>query len=259
MKTTVNSILIASTLFLMSCQKEIPLQLKDSDAKVVIEGSINNTNLSEVTITKTTSFNKENNFAQVSGAEVTISDDAGNVSTLTEVAAGKYQSTTLKGEPGKTYYLTVKAEGKTYNASSTMPDPVKLDTLIGMTETFFGTKVYNVYPVFRDVAGEKNYYRFIQYINGKRLPGSVVLNDYQVDGNYNVRPLSNDLDKVNTGDIFTLEMQNMDANIYQYFNTMSQAAMGSSAPANPLTNMQGGALGYFSANTVQVRTVVVQK
>jgi len=54
-------------------------------------------------------------------------------------------------------------------------------------------------------------------------------------------------------------MQCIDKNVYEYWYSLDQSSTGSSqsaAPGNPVSNMQGGALGYFSANTLQSRSVV---
>jgi hypothetical protein len=46
--------------------------------------------------------------------------------------------------------------------------------------------------------------------------------------------------------------------VFDYFNSLALMNDGQSAsPANPLSNIQGGALGYFSAHTVQRRTVII--
>ena len=52
---------------------------------------------------------------------VTISDSRGNSELLTETTDGVYESTSVGGTPGDTYYISVKTEDKEYKAESTMP------------------------------------------------------------------------------------------------------------------------------------------
>lgn len=259
MKTSITITTLVFAGLLASCEKEINLKLKENDKQVVIEGNITNITGAEINISKTTAFSNSNEFPEVTGAEVTISDNEGNTEKLTEVAPGKYRGTTLIGVSGRSYYMTVKTEDKSYTAISTIPSVVNLDTLVGKEEVFFGNNYYNVYPVFKDEAGTKNYYRFLEYINGKKVLGSTVMNDELSDGNYNVLPISNDPTTVKDGDVLELEMQNIDKTTYDYFRTMSQSDMGGSAPSNPVTNIQGGALGYFSAHTIQKKSLIVIK
>ncbi len=57
-------------------------------------------------------------------------------------------------------------------------------------------------------------------------------------------------------------MMCIDAAVYKYwYSFLTGGASGdsnSASPANPVTNIKGGALGYFSAHTLQTKTVVVQ-
>jgi hypothetical protein len=257
---TITTLFIAVTILLQSCKKEIMIDLKDEDVKFVIEGGIaNNNKPAEITITKTTAFSNSNTFPPVSGADVILSDDSGNSEPLTEVTSGKYIGSSITGVPGRTYSLKITADNKTFSARCKMPEVVKLDTVVGKQEVFMGTVFYNVYPVFKDPAGKKNRYRFIHYINNKRNPGSIVTDDEFTDGNYNIQPLSLDINSVRDGDIVDIEMHTIDAPIYKYFESMAHTNMGSAAPSNPVSNIQGDALGYFSAHTVQNKILVVKK
>ena len=65
---------------------------------------------------------------------------------------------------------------------------------------------------------------------------------------------------IRRGDELTIELQSVDEAIYRFWYTMkSGGGAGNSntaAPANPLTNLQGGALGYFSAHAIDRRKVI---
>jgi hypothetical protein len=93
-----------------------------------------------------------------------------------------------------------------------------------------------------------------------------VQNDEFTDGKANIRPLNvrsrEDEDDLLTGDSVRVEMQNIDANVYEYLRTLAQVlqsggGLGTASPANPQSNFSGGVLGYFSAHTLRRRSVIV--
>jgi hypothetical protein len=48
--------------------------------------------------------------------------------------------------------------------------------------------------------------------------------------------------------------------VFKYLYSLDQGASGgnnSASPANPVTNIEGGALGYFSVHTIESKTMVV--
>jgi hypothetical protein len=63
------------------------------------------------------------------------------------------------------------------------------------------------------------------------------------------------------GDSVRIEFQTINLAIYRYWFSIRSAANeieNNSAPANPISNINGGALGYFSTHTKQVKSFVVQ-
>jgi hypothetical protein len=257
-----------SCLALTSCQKEIVLDLDSSNTKIVIEGVITDQNENyKVRITKTVNFTESNNFPAVTGAIVTISDDAGNSEKLTETSAGTYQTAKLKGTPGRTYSLNVNAEGVVYTAKSKMPSPVILNDLRivknlvrppGETED-----LYNTFPQFIDPQERGNNYQFIQSTDRLGRDNAIVVsNDNVENGQPYSRPVVSRDFKVKAGDILTLEMRCIDKPTYDYFFTLAQikgnGPGGGTTPTNPDSNISGGALGYFSAYTVQRKSITVK-
>jgi hypothetical protein len=256
--------LIAS-MTLMSCEKVIDLDLNSTDPQVVIEGIVTDENEPfRVTINKTVNFSEANNYPAIGKAIVTIADDAGNSEVLTETVAGTYKSQKLVGTSGRTYTLTVVAEGKTYTAKSTMPSKVNMTDLKFEVAPRPGqtTDSYIIFPRFLDPKGLGNNYRFIQSTTKKMDKTIIVGNDNVEDGKPNARPIISRELEIVLGDTVTLEMRCIDKVTYDYFYSLSQSAGngpgGGATPANPITNIQGGALGYFGAYTVQKLTKVVK-
>ncbi len=66
-----------------------------------------------------------------------------------------------------------------------------------------------------------------------------------------------------SGDTVTVELLSIDKATYDYFNTLrdilsSDRAATSLSPANPNTNLSGGALGYFAAWAIDRKVIILQ-
>jgi len=260
------TIILAAGL-LCSCEKEIDVKLQGAAKKYVIEAVVTDkTGGCKVLISQTKDFNEDNTPITVSGATVQISTGDSSV-VLTENAPGVYESGSLKGIPGTTYNLQVRIDTETFHATSTMPSLVKMDSLYITEEMFFGDDYKLPTISYMDPAGVLNFYRFMVYVNGTKKKQIFALNDELTDGNRNATRLFVDVDqdvedeeKIKAGDLVKVEMLTIDAPIYKYFFSLENSATGdsnSATPANPVSNIQGGALGYFSAHTLQSMEVRV--
>jgi hypothetical protein len=260
-----NAFLLLLLVGFSSCEKVIDLKLNDADKKVVIDGQLSDqAGDCVVKLSQTKNFNDDNSFIGLSGATVTIQKGNQLLSTLKEVTPGVYVDSLLKGTYGTAYTLTVSVNGQTYTALSTMPYVVPFDSLYVSKQSFFGTDHNFATVVLQDPAGVQNNYRCIQYVNNKRTSGDFILNDEYSDGKLFESTLyysQDDGDSVKTGDVFKVELQCIDKSAYEYWFSFDQSAsggQGAASPANPVTNVQGGALGYFSAHTSQFKQVIVQ-
>jgi len=247
---------------LTACQKVIDLKLKNDSGKYVIEGNV--TNLPgpyKVTIGKTDAVNADYSLQGVSRATVIISDNAGNTETLQETSPGLYLTRSLQGAEGRTYYLDIQVGSSHLTATSVMPHQVPLDSLY-MEDVFnFSKTVKVVVPLFTDPVGQGNNYRFNQTIDGNLDKTLYYQNDDYTDGKTSTWSLLRpDPDStLHSKDKVGVEMQCIDAPMYKYWYSvdMSSTGNGSTIASNPVTNIVGGGLGYFSAHTSQTKTIVV--
>jgi hypothetical protein len=264
MKAVIFFLFVLTMFQLLSCQKVIDLPLKGNEPKYVIEGVITNEpGVCMVHLTQSIAFNAQNNFPQVSGASVIVKDN-GIPFTLAETSAGVYQTSAINGTPGHVYELTVVINGKEFKATSTMPQPVLLDTLFVASGPFGQFKFPTI--TYTDAAGQDNGYLFVQYVNGKKDPAIFWDDDEFTNGQSVTTLLDNGVDKkddprtIHTGDLVTIEMQGVDENVLKYWYTLrTGGGTGGGnlvAPSNPATNIQGGALGFFSAHTVDRKSVI---
>ncbi len=254
-------------LFLVtSCTEVISFEFNEVEAQIVIEASVPESQFAEVIITKTLSFNTDNKNNQVTGAIVILEDGNGLIETLYEYSPGRYRSSKIKGVPGMSYKLTVETDDdyREIKSVDVMPTPVCITRLRVRESNMpdvngLPLPAWEVIVEYEDPADEKNYYRFVEYINGKAV-ACYVEDDRFNNGMKNKSFLTSLTRSLVPGDTLTVEMQVISKAVYDYFfgfsmlNTLPQG----SNSVNPVTNISGVKLGYFSAHTVNRRSVVIQ-
>lgn len=251
-----------------SCEKVIDLNLNSAEKKYVIEAVLSDIpGQAKVVLTQTKDFDEDNTFPGITGATVTIAENGGGTTTLTQTSAGVYEAPGLTGVPGRSYVLRVTAPtGEIFTAVSSMPQKVLMDTIYATNEFFFGENMKVVNVDHPDPAGLGNSYRYIQYINGERKTAIQIRNDDYSDGRiinsklFDFDDDDDDEDKLKSGDQVRVDFLCIDPPIYKYWFSLIRSATGGSqqaTPANPVSNIQGGALGYFSAHTFDSKTMIV--
>jgi len=260
-------ILTASAFFFASCEKVINVDLNNAAKKYVIEGIVSDkAGQSKVLLSTTKNFDENNSFVGVSGASITVTDNLGNTTTFAETATGIYTAPSLVATTGKTYSLNVITNGNTFTAVSTMPQKMNIDTVFASDELLFGEATKLVNYAYQDPIGKGNGLRFVEYINGLQVKNILLRDDDYTDGNYVQSKLwymadnNDDKFKIKQGDKVDVDIFCISPDIYKYWFSLDQSATGanqSASPANPVTNIKGGALGYFSAQTYQTKSFIV--
>jgi len=252
-------------IFLIGCEKEIQLALDPNQSLLVIDGSITDeVGPYYINLSKSTSISAPSNYFAVTNALVIVKDNLGQIDTLKHEKEGRYKTNKIKGIYGNTYYLEVQVEDKKYSANSTMPQKVVLDSLRINPFTLNSEVRYSVIPVYTDPITLGNSYRFIQKINDTLDQTFHVFNDNLNNGKENQRPLRGGSDslEVKLKDIVAVEMQCITRPTFLYYFTLYQQSGagpgGGTTPANPPSNVIGGALGIFSAHTVQRRQIQIK-
>lgn len=260
----------------ISCEEVIELDLTNVPTQIVIEGFVTDQEGPyQIKISQTVDFYESNSFPTESNAIVRIYDDLGNDDMLTEVSPGIYETTNLQGERGVTYTLEVQLDGTTYTAISKMPEQlITLDSISANfeEESLFYDEGYYATAYFNDTPNFDNYYRMQVLVNGEvyffididdedAVPEEDInfwlTNDKFTDGNEQDYEFPHTL---KVGDTFEVTLQHLDRSTFDYYRTLVDVINGGGvAPSNPITNMQGGALGYFGAFSVTGNSIVVQE
>jgi len=246
----------------VSCKKVINVDIGGASQQLVIEGNLtDHQGTQTVTLTRSVSYNSANVFPTVSGATVTVNDEAGTFYKFTETQPGIYTINNFKSKALSTYLLTVKVEGKTYYAGSTMPFPVNLDSLTLVSQIFGNKNIKTIVVNYKDPASIPNQYRFVMYVNGVQVKRVFVENDQLSDGRAVTSMLYQQDIELQKGDKVDVDMECIDGDMYNYWNSLSNqggnSPQNSATPSNPPSNISNGALGYFSAHTIQRKSIII--
>ncbi|MBC7655490.1 MAG: DUF4249 domain-containing protein [Oligoflexus sp.] len=244
-----------------ACEDVIDLNLDNAEPKIVIEANVvNNQNFQIVKISKTKKFTDSNIIEPLSGATVIIKEDGGGTYNFTQLSPGVYKSGVFIGKPGIKYTVQVTISGKTYSATSIMPQVVVLDSLTVTELSFFSRKNKFVQVNFKDPANVKNQYNYVITLNDTLINPYYVDEDRFNDGKTVTNTLFTSNPDLKTGDIVKVDFQCIEYNTYRYFFAITQISGNGgppTAPSNPLSNFDNGALGYFSAHTTQLMSVKI--
>jgi hypothetical protein len=257
-KINIALILTAAAITLAACKKVISVDLHNVAPQIVIEGEVTNVKGPyRVRISRSVDFSASNTFPPVTNADVYLTDSTNGITDhLVQADSGLYLARRTVGVAKHTYVLNVTIDGKQYTASSTIPRPVLLDSVtFALNFDFNNKQEINAVVNFQDPPGLGNYYQFTEVVNGRTLPDIFVFEDRLSDGRYIEQPLFNDSSYLHKSDDVVVTMNCVDKNIYNYFFTLANVTgnnnFQTATPANPVTNITGGALGYFSAHTTQ--------
>lgn len=250
---------ITSTLFvivlsLVSCQKIIHVNLKNSASVLVIDADMSNVYGLNVRLSKSVDFYADNDFPTVNNAIVILQNLKTNkIDTVPLESDGLYF---LHKKPvvGTSYQLSVIVDSVTYTAISTMPDITVPDSITFVKKYSFGEHIITSKVNFQDKAGVDNYYLFKQYILRSKKVSFFPFSDRLSDGRYIHYNLLNDSAYISEGDSVTVNMQCIDKNVYTYYSVLANISaddngFGAASPANPPSNIVGNALGVFSVHS----------
>lgn len=262
---------------LTACEKTVVLDLKDAAPKLVIEGQVTDQPGNQyVKVSRSTNFYSTGKSPRVATATVMIEDDLGNSIAFVHNphdhvdSAGYYfPQTAFQGEIGRTYTLTVVADGQTYEARDKMysiPPFHKLEYRLDEDEQDDPEdpgRFYEVLYSVKEPQETKDYYLFKCYRNGALEYGSdtdvYFADDELVGENIDGAPMpiyfaANDRAKA--------EAYSLSRDAFIYYRDLQKilnndGGMFSPPAATPRTNLSNGALGFFQVSAISSAEIVV--
>ena len=249
--------------FSLGCTEKIDIDLNSSSPQTVIEANVSTDERnSYVKISESINFDMKNDFPPVRNAQVKVSDNEGSEYELKEVSPGLYFVPNLRAKIGNTYTLDVKANNENFRAICKVSNMIRMDSIsvkkIKNDNIFDNEKdsIFDVRVHFKDPKGDKNYYQFIEYINGYPIK-SYLLEDIFRDGKMVDRRLRDTDRELEEGDTLKIEMRCITAEVFTYLKSLDESYNNNnSTPSNPVTNIENAALGYFSAHTAQTKSLI---
>lgn len=280
---------------LSSCEKDINFELKNSDDLLVVDANIENGRPPVVVLTKSLSFYSTVNPALllnsfVRRAEVTMSNGAvihklkeyatqlgGGITVYSYSLDTANLATAFVGAFNTRYTLNIKAEGKDYTATTTIPILAKKADSLWWKPAPFSKDTNKVILMVKstDPPGLGNYIRyFTSKNNGAFLPGeNSVFDDQVIDNSTYQIQVDPGIDRNNRiafdsnyfkrGDTITLKLCNIDKPTYTFFATWEFAFQSIGNPfAQPnkvIGNISNGALGAFYGYAAFYKTLAIPK
>ncbi|MFC2084077.1 DUF4249 domain-containing protein [Bacteroidota bacterium] len=245
-------------ILICSCDETIlDIDLSEFERNIVIEAVISDrTGPYTVKISRIENFFEEEVTLLVTGAEINVYDDEGNTETLTEVNAGMYRGSKIRGVPGRRYKLEVQYKGEEYIAYSTMPEPMTLKSIV--TEKVESNN-YKLLFFISDILDVDEYCKLKIFRNGQ-FQRDILYYDKLSEGDEVV------IDE--TGftrfDQVEIELVTFTKEIFEYFSSLKELEDSDDSElleltgGNPKSNISNNALGYFSAQTYRKYTKIIQ-
>ncbi|HLG02033.1 MAG TPA: DUF4249 domain-containing protein [Bacteroidia bacterium] len=159
----------AAFVLILSCQKEITVELPDPQKKIVVDGGVFAGELVEINLTWSTGYFDPVDSASlasylITNALVTISDGISTDTMTLGFNPNKpipivWRSTTITGQVGRSYVLNVLADGKSCSSVTTIPAPIPLDSVWFKVEPDQDSLGF-AWAHLTDPAGTQNAYRW---------------------------------------------------------------------------------------------------
>lgn len=282
--------------FFTACEKEIDIDLPQPDAKLVVEGWIENGEYPVVIVTRNSSY-----FAPIDSsylmdslfitdALVIVSDGVTNDTLQPFLDYNAYMNNSwpifyykgskIIGAENGSYTLYIVAEGEVITGHTTIPHAIAFDTLYWEKENGTGDSLGFIHALVSDPGNEKNYYRIFSKRLGRDYNFvpimSSVYDDLYFNGlsgfeyeimrgetSYDNEDIYEDpeLGYYTRGDTVVIKLSSIDREHYEFWRTLEEDVIGGGNPfTNPVTirhNVEG-ALGVFGGYGSACDTIVIQ-
>ncbi len=267
---------------IFACNADLNIDLPVPDAKIVVDGWIENKEQAKVLLTANSPYFSSVDSASLrdlvlTRAKVTL-DDGVNSEILILRKDEKYfppyyyAGNLIIGEAGKTYTLTAEYGGKSIVSETSIPEPVEIDTTwfeLLEDQDSLGFVVIE----FTDPPDEKNYYRiFTQRIglDKKFIPSFIMaINDQYFSGKQIQFTLfrapesylsTKDDNFFRPGETILVKLSTMDKASFEFWSSYQDEILNSTNPfASSLyevrSNIQGDGLGIWGGYGTQTDTV----
>lgn len=286
MKNTFYLILFVFIAIFSSCEDVIDVKLNDENLNLYgVEARITTRDQPSVFLYRTLKVNQNISYPGISGAQVTISDNASpaNQITLTEdeQKKGFYRvpsNQNYLGVTGREYTLTIHAEGTTLIAKDKLAGVEPIDSIQLLPSLRGDKRFLGIYTYGNEPKGVGNFYKWDIYINDVLYTDDLqmaIASDEFVDGNYiskleiytDFYDISQEAKyrKLKLNDVIHVKQTSISEFAYYFFfqltNQSNSGTLFSVPPANIKSNFTSSdgkpVLGLFTASDVSVSNKVL--
>lgn len=288
--------LLTLTIVATGCERSVDFKLNETEPKLVVEATIENGQPPVVYLSRSVGFFSKIDLQTLSNsfvrnAEVYVSNGTltHRLKEYTVPVGGGYNlyyysidpgspATLFNGELNKRYQLRIVAEGREYTAQTNIPDTTRrIDTLYWKPAPAGNPdeKVAVMVKAY-DRPGFGDYVRYFTKRNSEPFfPGlNSVYDDQIIDGTTYEVQVERGIDRnresagegysfFNKGDTVILKLCNIDKATYDFWRTMefNYVSVGNpfSTPTKVVSNISGGALGYFGGYGAKYRTIIIPR
>ena len=286
---------IVALAVLASCEKSVDFKLKNPDPKLVVEATIENETWPIVFLSNSLNYfsTLDPYYIQqsfVHNAVIYISNGTkshklkeyeaplqGGYSLFYYTVDSSNLASAFKGELSKQYTLEIEANGNLFTATTTIPNITKhIDSLWAKpVPGFYNPNKRALMIKATDPPGYGDYIRYYTSRNTEPFypPLNSVFDDQIIDGTtYSVEiergvdrniPRQEGYNYFDKTDTVTLKLCNIDKATFDFWRTMefAYASVGNpfSSPVKVLSNIKGGALGYFGGYAAQFKTIIIRE
>jgi len=261
-------------IILPSCEEVITIDLAQSPIQLVIDGLVTNEDTTHVVrITRSIDF-YSTGIVNVDNGIVSVSDNLGNTYSYTHNPEGYdslngyyFSDQRFSGSTNSIYQLNVRVDNFDYSASDTLRPVTTIDSLSIMVDEHAVDNPahvegdYQVILYAQEPQNSRDFYYFKFYRDGiLEVSENVFVFDDKLLGN-SLNGLPSPV-LYAEGELATIELYSLTREQYIYFNDLgiilnSDGGMFSPPPANPRSNLSGGALGLFQVSGVSRESIIV--
>ncbi len=263
---------------IMACEQTIRLDAELNQEQLVVEGLITNSDLNYVKLTRSRDFYSSGLAEGVLNAEVTVSDNMGNVrryvhnpDNVPSLEGVYLPEVAFMPSVGTTYTMTATVDGTTYMAQETMQPVTKIDSLTVFLnedereDPDDEDRFYEVLFYAQEPQDRVDHYLFKFYRNGDLIKDAE--EDIYVGEDEYLGEQIDDLPIAGfyaLGDTVGVEMYSITREAFVYYSDLfnlinNDGGMFTPPPANPRSNVSNGALGYFQVSAIETDSIIIEE
>ena len=288
-------ILFASLLFI-SCEKEISIELENSEPKLVVEGVIETGQYAYLTLSKSTAYfgSVDSNTFQnmfITDALVIVSDgieyDTLVFDTVPFYPPFRFQGSKIKGKEKHSYSLKIIYNKQEYTSSTTIPTTIPIDSIkyqyradsdsLGMLRFYANDPIseinyYKVFSLDLDIDLTKEIPTWVhparavvndKFFNGKLVEATIYKGWNPLKGSAYYEYHKEDWWAFKIGDRTLIKLSSIDYQSYIFWRTTEDVIYNAdnpfAAPTTVQTNIYPNALGSWCGYASSIVEVTISK